>query len=245
MALAEILSTRNQPSYAEQQSTTTYAEARPILKYVYIWMTFGLFITAAVAFITASTPALVSLIMNPIVMIIAIIAQFGLVIALSAALPRLSPGAAAGMFMGYAALMGFTLSTIFLVFSIGSIATAFITTAGMFGAMTVFAFTTRMDLTRFGSYLMIGLIGLIIASLVNMFMGGALSFIISIVGILIFLGLTAYDTQNIKRMAAHPETQANPDVAAKLGIFGALSLYLNFINIFLFLLQLFGMGGED
>jgi hypothetical protein len=115
----------------------------------------------------------------------------------------------------------------------------------MFGAMTVFAFTTKMDLTRFGSYLMIGLIGLIIASVVNMFMGGALSFIISIIGIVIFLGLTAYDTQNIKRMAAHPETQADPQLATKLGIFGALSLYLNFINIFLFLLQLFGMGGDE
>jgi hypothetical protein len=243
MALAEILASRSQPVAYEQP--VSYAEAQPLLKWVYIWMFFGLFITATVAFVTSTNAALVSLATNPIVLIVAIIAQFGLVIGLSAALNRLSPTAAAIMFMVYAALMGFTLSTIFLFFSLGSIGAAFLSTAGMFAAMTVFGFTTKVDLTKFGSYLMIGLIGLVIAMVVNMFIGsGALGFLISLVGIGLFLGLTAYDTQNLKRMAAHPELQANPELTNKLAIFGALSLYLNFINIFLFLLQLFGGSSE-
>jgi hypothetical protein len=245
MALAEVLSSRqhNHPQFVEQAAT--YEEARPILKYVYIWMAFGLLITALVAFTVSTNAALVSLATNPVLLIVTLVAQLGLVIALGAMLNRLSPTVAAAMFMAYSALTGFTLSVIFLVFSLGTIAAAFVTTAGMFGAMTLVAYTTKVDLSRFGGYLMIGLIGLIIATVVNMFIGGALTFIISVIGILLFLGLTAYNTQEIKRMAAHPETQANPDLAAKLGIFGALMLYLNFINIFLFLLQLFGMGGSS
>lgn len=226
-------------------SSVSYAQVRPLIKWVYAWMFIGLMVTAAVAVITASTPALVELAVNPVIAIVAFVVQIGIVIALSAMFQRLSPGAAAAMFLVYAASLGFTLSIIFLVFNLGSIAIAFGTTAVLFGTMSMFGFTTDIDLSRFGRIFMFALIGLLIAIVINMLVGWSfLNFIISVVGVILFMGLTAYDTQNLKRMAAAPELQENNELVAKYAIFGALGLYINFINIFIFLLQLMGGSNE-
>jgi hypothetical protein len=230
---------------ARDTSAISYGQVRPLLKWVYAWMFIGLITTAGVAAFTASTPSLLALAVNPIVGIIAFVVQIGLVIAIGALLQRLSPGAAALMFMLYAGLLGFSLSMIFIAFNLGSIAVAFGTTALLFGAMTMFGFTTNIDLTRFQGIFMMALIGLFIAIIVNMLIGSSfLQFIISLVGVVLFMGLTAYDTQNLKRMAATPELQENGALVAKYAIFGALGLYINFINIFLFLLQLMGGSSE-
>ncbi len=226
--------------------TQTYSEVKPLLKWVYAWMLIGLMVTTFVAAFTASNPALLALSMNPIVGIIAFIVQIGLVIALSALINKLSPTAAAVMFLLYAATLGFSLSVILLIFNMGSIAAAFGTTAILFGIMTLIGFTTNIDLSRFQNLFFMALIGLVIASFVNILIGSsALTLIISVAGVLIFMGLTAYDTQNIKKMAASPEIQADSSAVAKYAIYGALSLYMNFINIFLFLLQIIGGGNND
>lgn len=226
--------------------TQTYGEVKPLLKWVYAWMMIGLIVTTFVAAFTASNPALVALSMNPVVAIGSFVVQIGLVIALGALINRLSPMAAAAMFLLYAASLGFTLSIVLLVFSAGSLAAAFGTTAILFGIMTFLGFTTDIDLSRFGNLLFMAVIGLVIASIINILIGSSvLTLIISVVGVLIFMGLTAYDTQNIKRMAASPELQGDSAMMAKYAIFGALSLYINFINIFLFLLQIMGGGGGD
>jgi len=230
---------------ARDVSSINYAEVKPFLKWVYAWMFVGLLTTAGVAAFVASTPSLVALALNPIVAILSFIVQIGLVIVLSAMIKRLSPTAAAMMFMVYAALLGFSLSMVFIAFSLGSIAVAFGTTALLFGAMTMFGFTTNIDLTRFQGIFMMGLIGLFIAIIINVIVGSSfLQFIISLFGVVLFMGLTAYDTQNLKRMATAPELQADGTMVAKYAIFGALGLYINFINIFLFLLQLMG-GSSD
>jgi hypothetical protein len=219
--------------------------ALTILRWVYMWMGLGLLTTAVVAWITATTPALASFALSGVGMIGSIVLSFGLVIALSAAINRLSPLAAGGMFFAYAVVLGFMLSSIFMVYQIGTISTAFFSTAIMFAIMTLVGFTTKIDLTKFGSFFMMALIGFIVASLLNAFIfrSGPFDVIISLVGILIFVGLTAYDTQKIKHMAADPAIQADSEMATKLSIIGALGLYLNFINIFLLLLRL--LGGRD
>ncbi len=221
-------------------ASTVRVEAQDILRWVYLWMGFGLLVTAGVAVVTVNTPALLALLASPVLWI-ALISELILVFALSAALPRLSPAAASLMFFVYAALNGFTLAGIFLVYTGASITAAFVATAAMFGAMTIVGFTTQIDLTRFGSFLFMGLIGLLIAMLVNLFLASSgLNLIISIVGVLIFTGLAAYDTQRIRAMAAQPQLQEDGSLAMKLSIIGALALYLDFVNMFLFLLRLLG-----
>ncbi len=217
-----------------------------VLQRVYLWMALGALVTAGVAFLTVTNPVLNALARNPIVLFGAIIGELVLVLVLSAALRRLSPAAAATMFFVYAGLNGFTLSIVLAYFEVGSIVSAFVATGALFGAMTIVGFTTQLDLTRFGTYLMMGLIGLLIAMVVNLFLGsGGLDLIISIVGVLIFTALTAYDTQKIKHIAADPSIQADGSIAMKLSLIGALTLYLDFINLFLFLLRLMGGGSRD
>ncbi len=219
-------------------ASTVRVEAQDILRWVYLWMGFGLLVTAGVAVVTVNTPALLSLLASPVLWI-ALIGELILVFALSAALPRLSPAVASLMFFVYAALNGFTLAGIFLVYTGSSISAAFVATAAMFGAMTIVGFTTRLDLTRFGSFLFMGLIGLLIAMLVNLFLASSgLSMLISVIGVLIFTGLTAYDTQTLKEMAR--AGFADEEVASKSAVMGALRLYLDFINLFLMLLRIMG-----
>jgi FtsH-binding integral membrane protein len=219
-------------------------EIRPLMRQVYMWMTLGLLLTTGVSVATYHTPALLALALNPAVLIGAIIAQLALVFALSLLFNRLSTGAATAMFFVYAGLNGFTLSIIFLAYELGSITLAFGTTVLLFFVMTMIGLTTNIDLSKFGSFLMMAVIGLVIAMVVNIFLAsGPLDFLISCAGVVIFTALTAYDTQKLYRMAADPEITGQGDaLVTKLSVLGALRLYLDFINLFLFILRL--MGGR-
>jgi uncharacterized protein len=219
----------------------TYDRVQPILKWVYTWMGLGLLVTALVAFITATTPAILELALNRSIMLGAIVGEFVLVLALTFGLRKMSPVVAASMFLLYAAVNGFTLSIIALIYTSSSIVGAAGTAAALFGVMSVFAFTTHIDLTKFGAFFMMALIGLVIAMVINMFLNsGPLEMVISFFGVILFTGLTAYDTQKIKKLAADPALQNDHSLAFRLSIIGALTLYLDFINLFLFLLRLMG-----
>ena len=211
-----------------------------LLHRVFFWMALGLLTTATVAYLTISTN-LITLVAKPGVFFVAIMGELALVIALNVGLRRMSPGLATALFFVYAGVNGFTLSIIFLVYQVGVIYQAFLATAVLFGAMAVVGYVTDIDLTRIGSFLIMGVIGLLVAMIVNMFLNsGPLDYVITIAGVLIFTGLTAYDTQRIKRMAEDPALQGEGEMVTKVGIIAALKLYLDFINLFLFLLRLFG-----
>ena len=229
----------NQSSYSAPQVTDLRDErVGAFLARVYGWMSFGLLITAVTAYAVASSPALVdALILNRLAFWAMIIAQLGLVFYLSARVDKVAPTTAAGLFMLYAALTGVTSSVILLIYTTASITSTFIITAGMFGTMAVFGTLTKRSLAGWGQFFFMGLIGLILASVVGIFwQNDALQFVISVVGVLIFTGLTAYDAQRLKQMAV-----ALPDGrVGAYGVVGALSLYLDFINLFFFLLRLSG-----
>ena len=198
---------------------------------VFLWMMLGLLTTAAVAFITVSTP-LVEIAASPLVFV-ALIAEIGLVVWLGSRITKMSTQTAATVFLLYAALNGFSLSLILLYFDVGTLGTAFLTTSVVFGSMVVVGRTTHLDLTKMGSILLMALIGLIVAMIVNIFIANSVAdLIISIAGVIIFTGLTAYDAQKIQRMAAsYPGTSS-------IAVYGALILYLDFINLFIFMLRL-------
>lgn len=211
-----------------------------LMRKVFVWMTLALAITGLTAYGVATSPALLSLIFSSKVTFFGlIIAEFALVFAISGAINRLSLSTATLLFILYSVINGATLSTIFFAFSVATIGKVFFITAGTFGAMALVGYTTKTDLTSMGKLLFMALLGIIIASVVNMFVGSSgLDLILSYVGVLVFVGLTAYDTQKIKQMC-----QAAPDSGEstqKLALIGALSLYLDFINLFLYLLRIFG-----
>lgn len=227
-------------------------DARPLLRLVYTWMSLGLLVTAGVAWFVASQPNIV-MSLYPMWWGLAI-GQFILVLALSWGINRMSPAFATGMFFVYAGTMGLTIGMVLFgvmaqqadgdLTKIGTfetilpIAKAFLTTSGLFGAMTIIGFTTKIDLSRFSTFFMMAIIGLIIASVINIFLqSDAFSFAISVFGVLLFTGLTAYDTQKIKNMANTMSFEGA--TLTKMSILGALELYLDFINLFLFLLRLF------
>ncbi len=215
---------------------------RSILRNTYLWMTGGLALTGVVAFGVASNPSIVqALVMNRFLFFGLIIAELILVIALSRRIMTLSPGAAVGGFALYAALNGITLSLIFLAYTGTSIARVFFISAGTFAGVSLYAATTRRDLSGIGPYLIMALWGIIIASLVNFFLRSeSLYWIISYIGVALFIGLTAYDTQIIKRWSdQHSDSLGETDYM-RLSILGALKLYLDFINLFLFFLRIFG-----
>lgn len=208
---------------------------------VYRWMMLGLLLTAGTAWFTATNPAMLQIVFGtPFVFFGLIIAELGLVLAISAAIHRLSAATASGLFLLYSALNGVTLSSVLLAYTGASVVQAFVVTAGMFGAMSVYGLVTKKDLTSWGSFLFMGLIGIVIASLVNMFLqSSAMSFVLSGLGVIVFTGLTAYDTQKLKEMG--DSAPMNDALAIRRGtILGALTLYLDFINLFLMLLRLFG-----
>ncbi len=218
------------------------ARERTILKNVYLWMTAGLGLTALIAFFVASNPPLLrALVGNTMGFLLIVVGQFALVFYLSSRLDRMSQASAIGAFLAYSALNGIMLSTIFVVYAGVVIYKTFFTTALMFGGMSIYAMTTKRDLNRFGSYLVMGLWGLIIASLINMFFrSSGLEYLISFIGVGIFLGLTAWDTQKIIRMNEQYGSGIDEETFTKLSIIGALSLYLDFLNLFLFFLRIFG-----
>ena len=212
-----------------------------VLRRVYLWMTLGLLVTAVTAAFVSGSPLFQVLAGQPLIFLVLMLAEIGLVIGLSRGINRLSPSTAMLLFLAYAVLNGVTLSVLFVVYTLGSVAATFLATAGLFGAMSLIGYTTRLDLSKFGSFLLMGLIGLMIAMLVNLFWANTvLGTIITFVGILFFLALTIYDTQRIKRMTLQALQMGDENVQTRMGILGALSLYLDFINIFLFLLRLGG-----
>jgi len=220
--------------------TQEQVQERSFISRVYVWMSLGLLVTAVTAAFTASTPAMVQAIFGTRWTFIAlIIAEFLLVMGLSAMVNRLSFAAAAGAFVVYSVLNGLTLSVIFLAYTASSIYLTFFVTAGTFGAMSVYGFVTRRDLTSVGNLCLMGLFGIIIGSVVNMFLANQMIYwITTYAGILIFVGLTAYDTQKIKQI--NESVDASSEQGKKLAIMGALALYLDFINLLLLLLRLFG-----
>jgi len=205
---------------------------------VYNFMASGLALTGIVAYAVAQTPALYNAIFGTPLFWVVALAPIGVVLLFSARLNRMSPGAAQATFWVFSGLMGLSLASIFQIYTGTSIARVFFITAGTFGGMSLYGYTTKRDLTAWGSFLFMGLIGIIIASVVNIFIGStALQFAISVIGVLVFVGLTAYDTQNIKEVYAESDSAA---VTEKKAIMGALRLYLDFLNLFLMLLRLFG-----
>lgn len=215
------------------------------LRGVYNWMSLGLGLTALVAYMVATSPAIAQAIFgNPLLFWGLVIAEFGLVMGISSAVHRMSAGMATGLFLLYSALNGATLSSVLMVYTASSVFKAFIVCTGMFAMMSVYGATTKKDLTSWGSFLFMGLIGIVIASIVNIFMAStALDFVISGIGVLLFTGLTAFDTQKLKMMGE--SAPMDDTLAIRRGtILGALTLYLDFINLFLFLLRFFGSSRD-
>jgi uncharacterized protein len=206
---------------------------------VYAWMCAGLALTGLVAWWLSTRPDLMQQVFRMPVLIGLFIAEIALVFTISAAVNKLSATTATALFMLYSALNGLTLAGIFLIYTGASLGSTFLVTAGTFGAMSVYGMVTKRDLTRIGSFLFMALIGMIIASVVNIFLRStAMYWIITYAGVLIFVGLTAYDTQRLKMVAA--ATAHDPAMAARYAVNGALTLYLDFINLFLLLLRVLG-----
>ena len=209
-----------------------------LMRKVYVWMTLALVLTGATAYGVATSPGLLmALATNKVLFFGLVIAEFALVFGVSGAINRLSLTTATLMFVAYSVINGALLSFIFLAYTMSSITSVFFITAGTFGAMSVYGYFTSRDLSRIGSFLFMALIGLIIASIVNIFLkSSGLEWAITFGGVLIFVGLTAWDTQQIKRMAQ----EAPSSSVGRLATLGALSLYLDFINMFVYLLRIFG-----
>ncbi len=213
---------------------------------VYNWMALGLALTGIVAYYVASNEALLRyLVTHQLLFFGLIILEFVMVIALAGFVQRMSGTTASGVFILYSLLNGVTLSTIFLIYARAAIATTFFITAGTFVACSAYGMITKRDLTSWGGFLFMGLIGIIIASIVNMFVkSSGLSLAISYIGVFVFIGLTAYDTQKLKNLALSRPENIDSDTEQRGAIIGALTLYLDFINLFLLLLRIFG-GSRD
>ncbi|PLK69075.1 hypothetical protein C0V73_20040 [Rhizobium sp. TH135] len=228
---------------AQAQSAAIFDEGlRKHMLRVYNYMGLGLVITGIVAFVVSQTPALYVPIFSTPLKWVVMLAPLAFVFFFSFRIHAMSAATAQMAFWAFAAVMGLSLASVFLVFTGTSIARTFFITATMFGAMSLYGYTTKRDLSKFGSFLMMGLIGVVIASIVNIFLGSsALQFAISVIGVVVFVGLTAWDTQNIKEQYAENYDQESQQ---KLAVFGALSLYLNFVNLFQLLLSLTGQREE-
>ncbi len=227
--------------YIQQTKTIDQSAYRTLFRNVYIWMTLALAITGITAFTIASSPSLVDLIYgNTILYYVLLFAPLGLVWYLSANINKLSVSMATGLFILYSVLIGLTLSFIFLVYTGASIALTFFVTAGTFGVMALIGSVTKLDLSKLGSILYMALIGIIIASIANFFFKSeTLYWIVTYVGVLIFVGLTAYDAQKIKKALQAHGHEVN-ETTQKIALMGALHLYLDFLNMFLFLLRIIG-----
>ena len=234
----------NNNSNIETSGVQTKDAVSTFLANVFTYMGGALAITGLLAYWFGSTPSLITYLINPlggatILGYVVMFSPLAFVLVMSFAFKKLSSFALLGLFILYAVVMGLSMSFIFLAYTASSIASTFFITAATFGVMAVLGYTTKQDLTKFGSILIMALIGIIIASVVNMFLGnGMLDIIISCVGVLVFIGLTAYDVQKLKRIGAGVEYGS--ESSNKLAIMGALNLYLDFVNLFMMLLRLFG-----
>lgn len=221
---------------AKSQASTVF------LAKVFNWMAIGLALTGITAFLTVNSQAMLHMIFgNKMVFYGLMFGELGMVIYLSARIQKISAQMATGLFLTYSVLNGVTLSAILLMYTMTSIAATFFVTAGMFGSMAVYGFVTKKDLSGMGSFMFMGLVGMIIASVVNIFLGSSMmSWMISGIGVIVFTGLTAYDVQKITQMGAMGIMNQGEAAIRKTAIMGALSLYLDFINLFLSLLQFMG-----
>jgi FtsH-binding integral membrane protein len=228
------------------KQTQVQTRVNEFIRSVYNWMAIGLALTGFTAYYVANTPALVQAIFgNQLLFFGLIIGELALVFYISARIQKIQASTATALFVVYSVLNGATLSFVFLVYTASSITSTFFICAATFVACSVYGWTTKRDLTSVGGFLTMGLIGIIIASVVNMFFrSSAMSMIISYIGVLVFVGLTAYDTQHLKTMALNQPEGLEAGVIRKGAIMGALKLYLDFINLFLMLLRIFG-GGRD
>lgn len=223
---------------ARQEASTVF------LAKVFNWMAIGLALTGIVAYFFAESGMVRALVGSPLFFIL-ILVELGMVFYLSARVEKMQPATATGLFIGYSVLNGVTLSSIFLAYTQASIATTFLITAGMFAAMAIYGLVTKRDLSGMGSFMFMGLIGIILASIVNIFLKSpALYWAISAIGVLVFVGLTAYDVQKIKQIGEQGIMEQGEGAIRKGAIIGALALYLDFINLFLMLLRFFG-GSRD
>ncbi|MFP4474998.1 MAG: Bax inhibitor-1 family protein [Desulfatibacillaceae bacterium] len=231
---------QQQPQYAG--AARAEVRVNSFVRSVYNWMVVGLALTGGIALFVANTPPIFNAVArNPILLIAIILAELGLVVYLAARIQKMSAQAATAAFVIYASLNGVVFSIIFQAYTQASIARVFFICAGMFLGCSVYGWITKRDLTSLGGFMFMGLIGIIIAMVVNWFLhSSALHMAISVIGVFVFLGLTAYDTQKIKNMAETQPADADGALIRKGAIMGALSLYLDFINLFLFLLRLFG-----
>lgn len=236
---------RNEIEFQNQVIQSVNTAYRTLIGKVYLWMTLALAVTGLTSLYVASSPGLVqSIFASRGTFWLLVIAELALVFILSARIMKMSFSTAGIMFALYSVLNGVTMSFIFIAYTSTSIATAFFVTAGMFAAMSFIGFVTKKDLSSFGSFFTMALIGLIIASVVNIFLNSSVMYwIITYVGVLLFVGLTAYDTQKIKQMLIEYGDEVN-DSTQKLALIGSLSLYLDFINLFLYILRLFGNNKE-
>ena len=228
------------------KQTQVQTRVNEFIRSVYNWMAIGLALTGFVAYYVANTPALVEVIFgNRILFFGLIIGELALVFIISARIQKMQASTATALFVIYSILNGATLSFVFLVYTASSITSTFFICAATFVACSIYGWTTKRDLTSMGGFMTMGLIGIIIASVVNMFFrSSAMSMIISYIGVIVFVGLTAYDTQHLKTMALNQPDDLEAGVVRKGAILGALKLYLDFINLFLMLLRILG-GGRD
>jgi FtsH-binding integral membrane protein len=229
-------------SRSQAQAADIDVGLRSYMLQVYNYMASGIALTGIVAYIVANTPAVRSIVFGGPQVWLFMLAPLGVVLFLSVRVQHMKASTAQAMFWLYAGLVGISVAAILLSFTGESVARVFFITAGTFGAMSLYGYTTKRDLSRMGSFLMMGLIGVVIASVVNIFIGStALQFAVSVIGVLVFVGLTAYDTQQIKEMYAEGD---DSEIYKKKSIMGALRLYLDFINLFMLLMQLFGQRRE-
>lgn len=234
-----------QPQTGSYSVDQTLELVNSFMRRVYNWMALGLGLSAVSAYVVSNTTAIYYFINEQtgaptMAYWVVLIATFGLAIGISAGIRRLQVSTAAALFIVYGTLMGVFLAPVLMLYTQASVFKTFLITAGTFGITSIWASTTKKDLSGWGSFLFMGLIGIILASLVNLFIGStALQFAVSVIGVLVFAGLTAYDTQQIKEMYS---AQDDGTVAGKKAVMGALRLYLDFINLFMMLLQLFGQN---
>jgi uncharacterized protein len=228
------------------RQTQVQVRVNSFVRSVYNWMAIGLALTGFIAYAVANMPEVRNVIFGSgIVFFGLIIAQLALVFIISSRIYRMQAGTATALFIVYSALNGATLSSIFLAYAQSTITSTFFVCSATFVACSIYGWTTRRDLTSMGGFLTMGLIGIVIASLVNLFIqSSAISTIVSYIGVLVFVGLTAYDTQDIKNMAMSQPDSIDAGAVRKGAILGALKLYLDFINLFLMLLRIFGGGRE-
>ena len=240
MTQEELYNIVNHENSSNNKERTLNAAFPALMRKVYVWMTLALLLTAITAFGVATSPTLLTTIYSSrVVMWGLIFAEFALVIAISGAINKLSLSTATLLFILYSVLNGATLSAIFVIYTNLAIVKAFIVSAGTFGAMAVFGYTTKRDLSTIGRIMFMLLIGIIIASIVNIFLkSGAFDYIISFIGVAVFTGLTAWDSQTIKKMLMNQYDMS--ENSQKIALLGALNLYLDFINLFLYLLRIFG-----